>query len=152
MLIQEGENDVPPLGMVDRADVIDTRGNPDPVGSRMRVDDTSNDRLGHSLIVSIHDRQERRMDAGRRGHGVDCVGIESSQPLRAQDGESDKGYPRGETVKKPCVVCNGVSVAVVRRLSNDRADVGAVGGREKHGDGSHGMAHEHEAVVRQSLG
>jgi len=49
------------------------------------VDDPSDDRLGHSLIVSIHDGQERRLNAGSRGQRIDCIRIESSQPLCALD-------------------------------------------------------------------
>src|SRR3970282_675620 len=52
--------------------------------------------------------------------------------------------------KKPCVVGYRVAVGVVGRLGDDRTDVSAVGGREKHGDGSHGVAHEHEAVLGES--
>src|SRR3970282_1199150 len=54
--------------------------------------------------------------------------------------------------KKPCVVGYRVAVGVVGRLGDDRTDVSAVGGREKHGYGSHGVAQEHEAVLGESIG
>ena len=63
MILQKPEDDSLPIGMVDRSDVTNPGGHPELVGSRVGVDDTPDDRLGHSLIVSIHDREERCPDA-----------------------------------------------------------------------------------------
>jgi hypothetical protein len=80
------------------------------------IDDSPNDRLRHSTIVAIHDRQKRRLDAGSRGNGIDVIRVESGQPLGSQDGEWDERKPRRETVEEPCVVGHGVAIRIEGRL------------------------------------
>jgi hypothetical protein len=148
----ESEDDALPVRVKDRADVVDSRGDPELVRAGMSIDDPSDDGLGHASILSVHDREKGSADAGSRVDGIDGIGVESSLPLGGANRERDDGNPRRQMKEDPGVVSHGVPVRIVGCLDDDGPQVVPVGRREEHGDRSHRVSQENDALLGEAFG
>jgi len=150
VLEQKPEHDVTPIRVKERPNVIDPRCDPNVIRTWVSIHNAANDRLGHSLIQPVDDREKRRINITGSLDGINLIRVEPRSPLRGSDRQRNDGNPGRPVIEKLRVVGDRIAIGVVGSLDNHRPHVRLAGRSEENRDRAHRMPHEHDPLGRKS--